>query len=62
MIKYSDMVEVQSTKTGEIKQIPSKDLKNFQDGVKTAEAEEWKVINEEGGSIRTEGSGRQEAI
>jgi hypothetical protein len=64
MIKYSDMINIKSTITGEIKTIPATDVKKLliPDGEKTGEKIEWKVIDEESGSIRTIGSKRQEEI
>jgi hypothetical protein len=62
IVKYSDMVEVKSEKTGEVKQIPATEVKKLQkpEGEKTGEVSEWKVINEESSSVRVDGSDRQE--
>jgi hypothetical protein len=57
MVKYGDMVEVQSTKTGEVKEVPSAEIKKLkkQEGVKTGETPEWKVVHAEDRGIRSNG-------
>jgi hypothetical protein len=64
MIKYSDMEEVQSIKTGEKKVIPATEAKKLKkpDGVKTGESVEWRATNEENSGVRTDGSERQEEV
>ena len=62
MIKYSDMVEVESIKTGERKMVPATKIPKKETTEKTASAEEWRVVNEESSGVRTDNADRQEEI